>query len=111
MVLVTAAVEHDSGDACLLRPLSQQLADLACLRRLVALGPGDALVERRGLSERVADGVVDDLREHMPRGPVNDQPRPGRAAGDPLAYPQVPPDKPGRGLLRARTHASSEACE
>src|ERR1700722_3874022 len=58
----------------------------------------------------MADCIVDDLREHVPRGPVDYQPRPARAAGDPLAYPQVPPNAAGRGLVSTRTHPPRGAC-
>src|SRR5579872_6558163 len=106
MVLVAAAVEDHGADAGGLGPLREQLADLARLGGLVALGALDGTVERGGLRQRMALGVVDDLREHMPRGPVDDQPRPARAAGYLLPDPQMPPDAAGRALAGAGPHAT-----
>src|SRR5579859_3164414 len=102
MVLVAATVEHDRADAGLLSPVGEQLADLAGLGGLVSLYGPDRRVEGRRLGQGAADPVVHDLREHVPRRPVDDKPRPAGAAGDLLADPQVASDAPGRGLTRTR---------
>src|ERR1700691_4108081 len=94
VVAVTATVEHHGLDAGLRRAPREQFADLARLGGLVALARPDRRVQGGRGGERTAHVVVDDLREHVPRRPVDDQPGPDRAAADLLAYPQVPADPP-----------------
>src|SRR5689334_7227745 len=109
VVAVPAPVEHDGLDAGLLGPLREQLAHLARLAGLAAVGRADRRVQGGRGGQRAAHAVVDDLREHVLRGPVDDQPGPGRAAGDLLADPQVPAGAPGGGGLRLRTHLAGGA--
>src|SRR6185437_703870 len=104
VVAVAATVEHHGLDAGVLGALREQLAHLARLGGLVALGRADRRVQGGRGGQRAAHAVVDDLREHVPRRPVDDQPRPGRAAGDLLADPQVPTGAPGGRGLRLRAH-------
>src|SRR5581483_9741232 len=109
VVAVPATVEDHRLDAGVLGPLREQLAHLARLGGLVAVGRADRRVQGGRGGQRAARAVVDDLREHVPGRPVDDQPRPERAAGDLLADPQVPAGAPGGGGLRMRAHLPGDA--
>jgi len=80
------------------------LADLARLGRLVAVRRPDGRVQGGRGGQRAARAVVYDLREHVPRRPVDDQPRPARTASDLLAHAQMAAHAGGRGLLGTRPH-------
>src|SRR5258708_34326529 len=86
-----AAVEHRGRDASLRCALREQRTHLLRLGRLVPAGAADRRIQRRRGYQRAADRVVDELREHMPGRAGNHQPRPGRAPGDLLPYPEMAP--------------------
>src|SRR5215469_1913154 len=104
VVLVAATVEDHRGDARGLRPLGDERADLLGLGRLVPRRRPHSRVHGGGGRQGAADGVVHDLHDDVPRGPVHHQPRPGGAADDLLAHPQVTPDARARLRRRARPH-------
>ena len=81
------------------RPLGDKRADELGLRRLVTIGRLDGRVQGGRRRQGAADGVVDDLHEDVPRGPVDDQARTRRVAADLLADAQVTPHA-GPGLGR-----------
>src|SRR5690606_18990825 len=74
-VAVATAVEDDSGDARLLGPLSEELADLLRLLGLVRLERAQRGVHGGRAHQRVADRVVHDLDEHVTGRAVDDQAR------------------------------------
>src|SRR5690606_4495000 len=95
VVLVAGPVEHGDLDAAGLGPLGDEFADAARLGDLLARGGPQVGLEGRGGDQRGAGGVVDQLRDHVARGPGDDEPRPFRRAGDLLADTQVTADASG----------------
>src|SRR4051794_12647310 len=89
VVLVARAVEHDALDAGRLRPLGDELADPACLGRLVAVERAQLGLHRARRGECLADEVVDHLDAHVPRGAGDNHARPLRRTGDLLAAPDL----------------------
>lgn len=67
VVLVSATVEHHSVDAGCLGPVSNKLPDLRCLGGLVAVQRTDIGLKGRCRHQRLADGVVNNLGEHVAR--------------------------------------------
>jgi len=99
VILVAAPVEHDGGDTRVTGPLGDKGADKLGLGRIVAVSGLDRGVQRGRGRQGAADGVVDDLYEDVPGGPVDDQTGTRRVPADVLADPQVTPDA-GPGLGR-----------
>src|SRR5690348_3098638 len=75
VVLVAGTVEDDLAHARCLRPLGDELADLARLRGLVALDRAEVRLDRRRRRQGLADQVVDDLRGDVLRRTGHDQAR------------------------------------
>src|SRR6478735_8173294 len=90
VVLVAAAIKNNGDHAGGLRPLGDQLADLARLGRLVALDGAQVRLQGGRGRQSLADGIVDQLDGDVPAGPVDHQPGPGGRADDLLAQPEVP---------------------
>src|SRR3954467_2624307 len=88
-VPVATAVEDHGGDAGGLRALGDQRTDLTGQGGLVALGTAQTGVHRRGVGQRPADGVVDQLHVDVPRAALDHQARTLGGAGDALAQPVV----------------------
>src|SRR5215212_580880 len=89
VVLVAAAVEDDRVDARLAGALGDELADPAGLGGLVGLEGAQVGLHGRRRRQGAPLDVVDDLHEHVPGGPGDDQARLDGRAGQPLADPQV----------------------
>src|SRR3954470_3177960 len=106
VVAVAAAVEDDRVDAGRAGPLRDALADLAGLRRLVAVEDAQVRLHRGGVGQGMALRVVDDLGHDVPGGTGDDEARALRRAGQALAHPQVPPLARGVRAL-ARTAAAA----
>src|SRR5688572_7080505 len=91
VVAVATAVEDDRLDAGVLGPLADELADLACLGRLVAVVAAQVGLHRRRGGESAPLDVVDDLHEDVPARASDDQARARRRTADLLADSQMPP--------------------
>src|SRR4051812_30916179 len=89
VVAVAAAVEDDRLDPGLAGPGRHELADPAGLGSLVALEDPQVRLHAGGRGQGVAAGVVDDLGDHVSRGPGHDQARALGRAGQVLADAQV----------------------
>src|SRR6266540_3145683 len=90
VILVAAAVEHDSYDALLLRFAGEELPQREAPRGLPLPLDLDALGRVRRPGERDALRIVHELGVDVLGGAEHDEPGPHGGAGDPLAHPQVP---------------------
>src|SRR6266516_3942483 len=90
VVLVAPAIEHDLGDALLLRLAGDEMPQRKAARRLALPLDRDPLRPVRRSHERDASRVVYELGVDVFRGAEHDEPRPPRRARHLVAYPQMP---------------------
>src|SRR5712692_7758959 len=91
VVLIAGALEHDSGDAALLRLGRDQLSQREALRGLALAVDVDALGAVRRARERDPAGIVHEVRVDVLRRAEHDEPRAPGAPHHLLADPQAPP--------------------